>query len=145
MAEEDQAYIWEVVREAAANLRVHRTHAHTRVRNSAVMLLQVLANVLAVRDDAEGGEGRGGDAGGYRWDDKGRKDGGRDAHGRNRDCYGDSQGTENSPDPKRNIDISRYQQADHACQCPDISKSAAGSRCKRAVHIDQGACGRGFI
>jgi hypothetical protein len=44
------------VREAAANLRVHRTHAHTRVRNSAVMLLQVLANVLAVRDDAEGAD-----------------------------------------------------------------------------------------
>ena len=44
------------MREAAANLRVHRTHAHTRVRNSAVMLLQVLANVLAVRDDAEGAD-----------------------------------------------------------------------------------------
>jgi len=32
---------------------------------------------------------RGGDAGGYRRDDKGRKDGGSDAHGRHTDCYGD--------------------------------------------------------
>jgi hypothetical protein len=31
-------------------------HAHARVRNSAVMLLQVLVNVLAVRDDAEGAD-----------------------------------------------------------------------------------------
>ena len=34
----------------------------------------------------ESGEVRGGDAGGYWRDDKGRKDGGRDAHGRHRDC-----------------------------------------------------------
>ncbi len=38
----------------------------------------------------ESGGVRGGDAGGYRRDDKGRKDGGRDAHGRHTDCYGDS-------------------------------------------------------
>jgi hypothetical protein len=50
---------------------------------------------------------RGGDAGGYWRDDKGPKDGGRDAHGRHRDCYGDSQGTEKSPDLKRNIDINK--------------------------------------
>ena len=56
VAEEDQADMWEAVREAAATLRVHTTHEHARVRNSAVMLLQVLANVLAVRDDAEGAD-----------------------------------------------------------------------------------------
>ncbi len=38
---------------------------------------------------------RGGDAGAYRRDDKGQKDGGRrDAHGRHRDCYGYSRGTD---------------------------------------------------
>ena len=37
----------------------------------------------------ESGGVRGGDAGGYRRDDKGRKDGGSDAHGRHTDCYGD--------------------------------------------------------
>jgi hypothetical protein len=56
VAEEDQAEMWEAVREAAALLRMQTTHAHARVRNSAVMLLQVLANVLAVRDDAEGAD-----------------------------------------------------------------------------------------
>jgi hypothetical protein len=55
----------------------------------------------------ESGEVRGGDAGGYRRDDKGRKDGGRDAHWRHRDCYGDSRGTEKFPDLKRNIDINK--------------------------------------
>ena len=50
---------------------------------------------------------RGGDAGGYRRDDKGRKDGGRNAHGRHRDCYGDSRGTERSANLKRNIDINK--------------------------------------
>ena len=50
---------------------------------------------------------RGGDAGGYRRDDKGRKDGGRDAHGRHRDCHGDSRGTEKFQDLKRNIDINK--------------------------------------
>ena len=48
---------------------------------------------------------RRGDAGGYRRDDKGRTDGGRDAHGGRRDCYGDSRGTEHFPD--RNIDINK--------------------------------------
>ncbi len=46
-----------------------------------------------------------GDAGGYWPDDKGRKNGGRDAHGRHRNSYGDSRGSEKSPDLKRNIDI----------------------------------------
>jgi len=55
----------------------------------------------------DSGEVRGGDAGGYWRDDKGRKDAGRDAHGRHRDCYGDSQGTEKSPDLKRHIDINK--------------------------------------
>ena len=50
-------------------------------------------------------EVRGGDAGGYWPDDKGRKNGGRDSHGRHRDSYGDSRGSEKSPDLKRNIDI----------------------------------------
>ena len=50
---------------------------------------------------------RGGDAGGYRRDDKGRKDGGRDHHGRHRlgDCYGDSRGSEKLRVPQQNIDI----------------------------------------
>ena len=51
----------------------------------------------------ESGEVRGGDACGYWRDDKGRKDGGRDAHGRHRDSYGDSRGSEKSPDLKRNM------------------------------------------
>jgi len=55
----------------------------------------------------DSGEVRGGDAGGYWRDDKGRKDAGGDAHGRHRDCYGDSQGTEKSQDLKRNIDINK--------------------------------------
>ena len=52
---------------------------------------------------------RGGDAGGYRRDDKGRKleDGGRDAHGRHRDCEGESRGTKRSPDLHRSIDINK--------------------------------------
>ena len=50
---------------------------------------------------------RGGDAGGYRRDENKRKDGGRDAHGRHRDCYGDSRGSEKSPDLKRSIDINK--------------------------------------
>jgi hypothetical protein len=52
---------------------------------------------------------RGGDAGGYRRDDNGQKDEGRrDAHGRHRDCYGDSRGTEKLRVPQRkNIDIIR--------------------------------------
>jgi hypothetical protein len=52
---------------------------------------------------------RGGDAGGYRRDDKGRNDGGRDAHGRHGDCYGDRRGTGKSPEKKisqRNINPS---------------------------------------
>jgi hypothetical protein len=53
VAEEDQADMWEAVREAATTLRQHATHEHSHVRNSAVMLLQVLANVLSVRDDAD--------------------------------------------------------------------------------------------
>ena len=55
----------------------------------------------------ESGGVRGGDAGGYRRDDKGRKDGGRDVHGRYRDCYGDSRGSEKSTDLKRSIDINK--------------------------------------
>jgi hypothetical protein len=55
----------------------------------------------------ESGEVRGGDAGGYRRDDKGRKDGGRDDHGRHRDSYGDSRGSEKTPDLKRSIDINK--------------------------------------
>lgn len=53
VAEEDQADMWEAVREAAVTLRQHATHEHPHVRNSAVMFLQVLANVLSVRDDTE--------------------------------------------------------------------------------------------
>ena len=53
----------------------------------------------------ESGGVRSGDAGGYRRDDKGRKDGGRDAHGRHRDSYGDCRGSEKSP--TRNIDINK--------------------------------------
>jgi len=55
----------------------------------------------------DNGEVRGGDAAGYWRDDNGRKDTGRDAHGRHRDCYGDSQGTEKSPGLRRNIDINK--------------------------------------
>ena len=55
----------------------------------------------------ESGEVRGGDACGYWRDDKGRKDGGRDANGRHRDSYGDSRGSEKSPDLKRSIDINK--------------------------------------
>jgi hypothetical protein len=60
-----------------------------------------------MKRNRESGRVRSGDAGGYRRDDKGRKDGGRDAHERHRDCYGDSRGTEKSPDLKRNIDINK--------------------------------------
>ena len=55
----------------------------------------------------ESGGVRGGDAGGYRRDDKGRKDGGRDVHGRYRDCYGDSRGSEKFRVPQQNIDINK--------------------------------------
>jgi hypothetical protein len=55
----------------------------------------------------ESGGVRGGDAGGYRRDDKGQKDGGRDAHGRQRDCYGDSRGSEKFRVPQQNIDINK--------------------------------------
>ena len=48
---------------------------------------------------------RGGAAGGYRRDDKGRKDGGRDGHGRQRDCYGERRGSGKYPDLKRSICI----------------------------------------
>jgi hypothetical protein len=54
VAEEYQADMWETVREAAVTLRQHSRHDHALVRNSAVMLLQVLANILAVPDDGEG-------------------------------------------------------------------------------------------
>jgi hypothetical protein len=62
----------------------------------------------------ESGGVRGGDAGGYRRDDKGRKGGGRDGHGRHRDCYGDRPGSEKSPDLKRKI-------------CIDINKQIMGA------------------
>ena len=67
----------------------------------------------------DNGEVRGGDAAGYWRDDNGRKDTGRDAHGRHRDCYGDSQGTKKSPNLKRNIaiykQIMRAQGASELC------------------------------
>ena len=56
--------------------------------------------------EREGGGVRGGDAGGYRREGQGRNDGGRDAHGRHRDCYGGSKGTGKSQDLK-NIDINK--------------------------------------
>ena len=55
----------------------------------------------------ESGEVMGGDAGGYRRDDKGHKDGRRDAHGRHRDSYEDSRDSDKTPDLKRNIDINK--------------------------------------
>jgi len=48
----------------------------------------------------ESGEVMGGDAGGYRRDDKGHKDGRRDAHGRHRDSYEDSRDSDKTPDLK---------------------------------------------
>jgi hypothetical protein len=48
----------------------------------------------------ESGGLRGGDAGGYLRDEKGPNDGGRDAHGRHRDYYGDRRGTGKSPKRK---------------------------------------------
>jgi hypothetical protein len=51
----------------------------------------------------ESWEVRVGAAGRYWRDDKGRKNGGRDAHGRHRDSYGDSQGSEKSPGLKQTL------------------------------------------
>ena len=67
-------------------------------------------NARDARDSSDAGSERGRErerTSGYWWDDKGRKDGGRDAHGRHRDSYGDSRGSEKSPDLKRSIDINK--------------------------------------
>jgi hypothetical protein len=54
---------------------------------------------------------RGGDAGGYWRDDRGQKHGGRDAHGRHRDCYWDSRVSEKSAEiffaSKASIDVNK--------------------------------------
>jgi len=63
VAEDDQADMWEAVREAALTLRAHSAHEHAHVRNSSVMLLQVLANTLAVREDAESEDAEGEEGG----------------------------------------------------------------------------------
>jgi hypothetical protein len=85
--------------------------------------LQQTGSVVRGKQNRETREVRGGDTGGYWRDDKGRKDGGRDPHG------GNSRGTGESPNLKRNIDINK---ADNEC-----------SRRKRGVPPD-GAGGAGI-
>ena len=65
----------------------------------------------------ESGEVMGGDAGGYRRDDKGHKDGRRDAHGRHRDSYEDSRDSDKTPDLKRRMDIKNLKRSidTHSC------------------------------
>ena len=54
------------------------------------------------RNERGGGRDRGGDAGGYRRDDKGQKDRGRrDAHGRRTDCYWDTAQKDLAPAVRR--------------------------------------------
>ena len=53
VAEEDQQEMWESLRDTAASLRQHSRHENASVRNSAVMLLQMLAITFTVSDDAD--------------------------------------------------------------------------------------------
>ena len=62
VAEEDQADMWQAVREAAMTLMQHSNHEHAHVRNSAVMLLQVLGNILSAPSDVDGADGEEEDA-----------------------------------------------------------------------------------